>query len=938
MAKRRPTLEPLEDRLCMAAPTFQASINLPATGSWTPTPYRASPILADIFNTGKDNLITVTTGAQLVAYSTAANGSLTPVVVYQVPGGVADIKSTPIVVTNPATGRKDLFAGMGRNEAAPGTIEDGRVFGWDLQTGQLLPGWTQGISTGPSVDGVKGVYGALTSGALEGNGMPDIVATSFSSNVIAIRLDGSVMWSYTNDDTIVSGAVIGDIDRTGLPSVILGGDSSASPFFQAGGWVNVLSNTGALKWRKFIPGEVTWSSPTLADLNNNGYLDIVIGTGLNFDLAGSPGARAQGNYLYALDPLGNVLPGWPYHLTTNDAVAHEVLHSVAVADLLGNGLLDVVAIDRAGYLHAIAPNGTDLPGFAGGVYIPAGLPASSVPDDYASPIIADINGDGRPEIVAAAGPFLRAFNSTGQMVWSVTTPQNGYFPNGTDAAAAVGYMNGGTIGTLATVSYNPNQNNRPDVLSVYSLPSTTLAAPWPTERRISSGDAVMRSPVFDHAYVAQAFQGAFGFQPAPSVVQAYNNALDSNTFDLSAIAYLAFTSPFARQYEINRAYQTFLGRGPSAGDVAGWSNYLTTGTVRNMDLALIGTTEFASSASNNLGVEITRLYQGIVYRTPNTTEINYWIASKLTPVQIATLFLYGQEGTIAAENVAFDQIFGYANLPYLSADSRAAFAYDYHRGVTDDVLMTRLLANGGNYAVSNFQAAYTQDIYRDLLHRQATPAEVAYWVGLEDSNTINISQLAGFIINSDEARALFIQQEFQTLLGRPADQFAINGFLKYTSRENLILAIVGSSEYITHNGGTIPSYISAVARDLAGISPVPQSVINDYSKAFAAGTPLITLAKNLMSDPNFYFTQTAVNEIMQYLPDQAQGVLRIGKFPTNTPGQPLNPSPALIHSLVAMTSAGMTDEQAISSLLTSPTYTRRVTYFKGIYRSAGVRI
>ncbi len=284
---------------------------------------------------------------------------------------------------------------MGRDEAHSGTLEDGRVFGWDLQTGQLLAGWTSGQSTGINTSGQTGVYGPLTSGILEGNGMPDLVVTSFSHNVTAFRLDGSTIWQWTNDDTIVSGAVVGDIDRSGTPSVIVGGDSSNNGFYQAGGWVNVLSNTGVLKWRHFIPGEVTWASPTLADLNNNGYLDIIIGTGLNYDTAGVAVPRAAGNYLYALDPFGNVLPGWPYHLTGNDAVAHQVLSSVAVADLLGNGQLDVVAIDRAGYLHVDRPQRPDLPGFAGGVNIAAGLPATQVPDDYASPIIADINGDGK---------------------------------------------------------------------------------------------------------------------------------------------------------------------------------------------------------------------------------------------------------------------------------------------------------------------------------------------------------------------------------------------------------------------------------------------------------------------------------------------------------------------------------------------------------------
>ena len=141
MAKRRPRFDSLEQRLCLAGPTLQTSFSLPQ-GSWTPTVYRASPIFADIYGNGQVDLIVVASGAQLIAYAEGANGVAVPIIDYFTPAGtMADIKSTPIVVTDPSTGQQDLFAAMGRNEDAgiPGagaTIEDGRLFGWNLQTGK----------------------------------------------------------------------------------------------------------------------------------------------------------------------------------------------------------------------------------------------------------------------------------------------------------------------------------------------------------------------------------------------------------------------------------------------------------------------------------------------------------------------------------------------------------------------------------------------------------------------------------------------------------------------------------------------------------------------------------------------------------------------------------------------------------------------------------
>jgi hypothetical protein len=178
MAKRRPHFEPLERRLCLTGgPVLQTTVTLP-DGSWTTAIYRASPIFYDIFGTGKQDLITVASGAQLVAYAENTDGSASSVVTYQIPNGIADISSTPIIVTDPSTGRADLFAATSLDQSGTATAGDGLVFGWDLQTGKLLPGaWSTGVSTGNQPDGQTGVVGALTSGDLQTPGIPDLVVT-----------------------------------------------------------------------------------------------------------------------------------------------------------------------------------------------------------------------------------------------------------------------------------------------------------------------------------------------------------------------------------------------------------------------------------------------------------------------------------------------------------------------------------------------------------------------------------------------------------------------------------------------------------------------------------------------------------------------------------------------------------------------------------------
>lgn len=931
MAKRRPRFESLEARLCMAAPTLQTSFSLPS-GSWTPSVYRASPLFYDIFGTGKDDLIAVSSGAHIVAYAENADGSATPIIDYKVPGGVADIKSTPVVVTDPRTGQKELFAAMGRDENHDGQLEDGRVFGWDLKTGALLPAWANGVSTGHNPQGYSGTYGAIATGDLEGTGVPDLVVTSFSHEVTALRLDGSILWQWTNDDTMVSGAVIADIDRDGKPEVVVGGDSSQSPFFRDGGWVNVLSNTGALKWRRQILNEVTWSSPVVADLQGNGYLDVVIGTGDNFSYHGIPGATDGGAYLYAFDAFGNMLPGWPYRTTfTGDPQPHEVLNSPAVADLLGNGQLEVVAIDRAGYLHVVQANGQDLPGFGGGKRITPDLPQTSIADDYASPTIADVNGDGKPEIIATAGPYIRAFDASGNLInIGVSTPGTGGLVEGFDIAPAVGNFDGSGALTIAAVTFDANNQNRPDHVQIYQLPPSNLAPPWPFLRRTVTSDAVARSTVFDQRYVAQAFNTLLGGQPDLDTAAQYVGLLNADRTNLLSTAQLIASSTQVRASEVGRIYQAYLGRGPESNALVYWANYLAGHTYRQMEILVSSSAEFAQRANNNLGHEVVLLYQAILKRTPSTGEVNYWVATNAPAATLASVFINSPEGVADQLNAIVP---GASALP---PDALASFSYDIHTGRGEEGIIANILVSNYNYAATNFVAGYVRDVYRDVLARNASASDVAYWVSSVDNGSVPFTSIAFDILNSTEARELYIQSQFLTLLGHPANQATLAALANYSTRENIDIFLVGSPEYYTRNGGTPSSFVLAAFRDLTGITP-DASTVGFFTGQMAKGLSTSNVAHSIIYGGTLYFQFNTVNLLTYYLPDYSQGVLRTGELPIGAPGQPINPDPNLINYFLGLTYQGQSDEQVIAAILNTPQYYGRVSYYKGLFRSPGVR-
>ncbi len=152
------------------------------------------------------------------------------------------------------------------------------------------------------------------------------------------------------------------------------------------------------------------SSPTMADLDGNGVLDIIMAT-------------ADGR-VHALDgATGAELPGWPVTtaldvLHTGSAAfataavssqVHEsILSSVAVGDLDENGTLQVVVASTQGHLYVFDSTGALRPGFPVSTTPAFSDPAIRNvanrldPGFFATPALADLDRDGKLEIVIGA--------------------------------------------------------------------------------------------------------------------------------------------------------------------------------------------------------------------------------------------------------------------------------------------------------------------------------------------------------------------------------------------------------------------------------------------------------------------------------------------------------------------------------------------------------
>jgi len=113
-------------------------------------------------------------------------------------------------------------------------------------------------------------------------------------------------------------------------------------------------------------------SPTVADVDNDGDLEILV---------------AYGEEIYVYNHDGTYLAGWPKKITTGGSMQI----SPAAADLDLDGSMEIIIGDSKGYLHVLNNNGMYLPGW------PRRLFGSYID----TPVIEDVNEDGYPDIIVA---------------------------------------------------------------------------------------------------------------------------------------------------------------------------------------------------------------------------------------------------------------------------------------------------------------------------------------------------------------------------------------------------------------------------------------------------------------------------------------------------------------------------------------------------------
>ncbi len=825
-------VEALEDRLT-PAPVLFTDIPLPGRDSawdFSLGPFNASTVMADLDRDGQDEVLTPGGDGQLYAYKfNRTTGQVFVSQIFAAGQFVGQIQSTPVVVDLPS-GRAVFAANS-----------NGFVFGWDALTGNILPGWP--ASVGPTVRGRNGVYGALAAGDLDRDGVPEIVATSFNTEVTAFRSNGQRMWQFNDDDTVFSGVAIGDLNRDGLPEVVVGGDSSPSQFYWEGGRVNTLTWDGHREWVKRTD-QVIWSSPVLADLDNDGFLEVIVGTGYFYPQPSSP--PYPGNLVYALDSAGNDVPGWPY-VTASSGTDARVQSSPAVADLNGDGTLDVVISDGQGKLHAIRPNGQAL----------WSIQAFDRQNLWTSPIIADINGDNRPDVVIGAESNLRGFaGATGAQIFS----RLDFIPH--YSTAAVGHFKGDSSYQLAIIGNARDGSANllsPSVVSIYDLDPTNLAPPWSQLRREANSNVVVRTDSFSTPFVTKLYVNALGRNPNAGEIAGFWGPIFNHTSTLREPILGIIGSGEGRGRLIDSWYVTYLGRNAEPFGLANWQSFLASGQTYAANQALIaGSDESFNRAGGTNQNWVVYLYQTLLGRNPGGGEEASWVnplnAGQTSRPQVVIGFLRSLEltnGVIQRWYQAYQP--GGQSTP--SADNLAAASWDLRRGKTEEQVLADILTSNGDYVITQREGSWLRGAYRDMLGRDPSAGEVVFWLRAMEGGT-TFGAVANAIVRSGEYNGVLVDSWFQLYLQRapsPAERADfVNRLNNGTPRNALQNALLGSDEYFARRAGNnVNNYINAVFVDL--LSHLPFADQAAYWVGIAQSNNIrVVLPTTLLTQPEYF--------------------------------------------------------------------------------------
>ncbi len=301
-----------------------------------------------------------------------------------------------------------------------------RVHAYDTNGNQI---WAFNLSSEP-------MFCSVTIADIDGDGKGEVLAPDRNGNIVCLDGDGKLIWNYASKGTqAYTNLAVGDVTGNGLPEVVsaspsnltileaktgrviftsnesagipLGGtitgpilvdiypDPGKEIVIDTGSRIVCVNGKGEFKWQynRDWPGP-SQNQPAAGDLDGDGRADIVFGSNNNTLTVLSYGERL-----------------WEWK--GPEGSQYGVQGGQAIADLDGDGFQEVIWNSWDGNLYV-------ADGRSGRIKTTYTFPASKI--GFAAPMVGDVDGDGRLEIVVTAGDnvvycLAAPVAKTGNAVW-----------------------------------------------------------------------------------------------------------------------------------------------------------------------------------------------------------------------------------------------------------------------------------------------------------------------------------------------------------------------------------------------------------------------------------------------------------------------------------------------------------------------------------------
>lgn len=221
---------------------------------------------------------------------------------------------------------------------------------------------------------------------LEGDGVVDIVSTTWSNHIWAVDMYGAIKegFPYSTADKFNCPPTIVDLDGDGDMEIVAGDDD---------GFLYLLHHDGSEMGVHSFGGDIR-GGIAVGDINQDGAPDLIFG---GYD-----------QLVHAFNPIaGNEIDGWPVDVNWNIAAAP------AIADIDNDGEEEVIVAHRGAIIFVFESDGTSFGSF----------PVSVGGAIESSPSVQDLDNDGDLEILVGSSQGLKVIDikspNGSRMTWNV---------------------------------------------------------------------------------------------------------------------------------------------------------------------------------------------------------------------------------------------------------------------------------------------------------------------------------------------------------------------------------------------------------------------------------------------------------------------------------------------------------------------------------------